>query len=59
MALAEFLLNTPVGALRLNVEIETEEENAAQEQNAPEKPEQKPAEPFHPAKLSTALLKKS
>jgi hypothetical protein len=57
-ALAEFLLDTPMGALRLNVEIETDEKNAAQEQDTSKEPEQKAAEPFHPLKLSSAWLKK-
>jgi hypothetical protein len=57
-ALAEFLLDAIVCALRLHIQVHTDQDNAGQEQGAAEEPEQKLAEFLHWGKLRSARLKK-
>lgn len=56
--LAEFLLNTTVRALRLNVEIDHEQDDEGQNHGPGEEPEQQAAEFLHRVKLRKARLKK-
>ena len=56
--LAEFLLNAMVRALRLDIQIDPEQENAGQDHDSPEEPKQQPANSFHSGTLRNARLKK-
>jgi hypothetical protein len=47
-----------VRALRLDIEVDPEQENNGQEQDSAAEPEQKPADLFHPGKLRNPWLKK-
>jgi hypothetical protein len=52
------LLNAMVRALRLDIQIDPEQENAGEDNDSPEEPKQQPANAFHRGTLRNAGLKK-